>query len=188
MKLSLLNVKALSFVLAVTLSACGVPQRSAKVLDIKANTVSAVTYPADLRGAYMQTGESKVQFCAEPAPDVALQSLVKVTENLKATTPSGIQVEGSASGEFAAKVIQLAGRTQLVLLAREMLYRACELALNHDTDKNTAVELYKAAGELVKDLGQADKARAKADLARSAETLKKAGVTIDKTIEKFLTE
>lgn len=182
MKLSLLNVTVVALVLLTTLSACGVPQRSAKVLDIKADTMSAVAYPADLRGAYVRPNESTVQFCAEPAPDVALQSLVKVTENLKATTPSGIQVEGSASGEFAAKVIQLAGRTQLVLLAREMLYRACELTLNHDTDKNTAVALYQAAGELVKDLGQADKARAKADLARSAETLRKAGVIIDKLL------
>lgn len=123
-----------------------------------------------------------MQFCAEPAPDVALQSLVKVTENLKVTTPSNVTGEGSFSGEFASNVIQLAGRTQLVLLAREMLYRACELSVNQQADKDTAVTLYKAAGELVRDLGQADRMRAKADLAKSAEALKKAGATIDKLL------
>lgn len=181
MRSSLSQMIALSLILT-SLSACGVPQRSAQVHSIRANDVSAVSYPADLRGAYLKMGESKMQFCAEPAPDVALQSLVKVTENLKVTTPSGTQGEGSFSGEFASNVIQLAGRTQLVLLAREMLYRACELAVNHDTDHRTAVELYQAARELVRDLGQADRMRAKADLAKSAEALKKAGATIDKLL------
>lgn len=177
---SLSKVIALSLVLA-SLSACGIPQRKAKVLDVKANDAWAVTYPADLRGAYIQTEQSKVWFCAEPAPDVALQSLVKVTENLKVTTPSGIGGEGAISGEFATNVIQLAGRTQLVLLAREMLYRACELSVNHKASEGTAVELYKAAGELVKALGQADKARAKANL---TDALKKAGATIDQQLLK----
>lgn len=99
MKISIVKVMIV-FLIVSSLSACGVPQRKAKVLDVKANDAWTVTYPADLRGAYIQTEGSKVWFCAEPAPDVALQSLVKVTENLKVTTPSGVAGEGAVSGEF----------------------------------------------------------------------------------------
>ncbi|MEK6801580.1 MAG: hypothetical protein AABZ34_02790 [Nitrospirota bacterium] len=161
---------------------CSLPQRATKVIELPENKSSVVTYSAELRGAYIRAPNAKFEICAEPAPDVALESVEKITASLKGILQTGQTVEGSLSTELATKVVQLAGRTQLVLLAREMLFRACELSLNNDVKPDTVVHLYTVAADLVKDLGAADKIRAKADLTKASEAAKKAGITIDKIL------
>ena len=103
------------------------PQRKAKVLEVEAGAY-AVTYPSDIRGAYFIKKGSNVRICAEPAPDVALDTLQKLTADISAKLAATEEGSAKFSSELSAKVVQLAGRTELLLLAREMLYRACELS------------------------------------------------------------
>lgn len=177
-RISFGSVGVAGICLALFASSCAIPQRKVKILEINEKESSVVAYPADLRGAYVQKDRS-LRFCAEPAPDVALDSLEKITANLKGTLPQGQAVEGSLATEFATKVVQLAGRTQLVLVAREMLYRACELSLNNTVDTPTVTLLYDKAAKLIEALARADEDRARAQLADSAAALKAAGVSID---------
>ena len=163
--------------------ACAIPQRKARIQSVDSQTPSVVTYPTELRGAYVLTPNSNLRFCAEPAPDVALETIQKLTADLKASSSAGNTAEGSLSSEFSTKVIELAGRTQLVLIAREMLYRACELSLNSPTDTATSVKLYNKVAELIERLGKIDQTKADADLAKAAEALKKAGIKIDQVLK-----
>ena len=141
---------------------CALPQRKVVVHDLEAKQRLVVSFPASLRGTFISDKNAQIRFCAEPAPDVALESLEKITANLKAATQTAETAEGTVSTELGAKVVQLAGRTQVVLIAREMLYRACELSLNQTIDPNTALQMYKTVATLVERLGTVEGDQAKA--------------------------
>ncbi len=175
---TVLAVASLGFML---LQGCSTPQRQAKVLQVNP-TVQAITYPSDVRGAYVIQREDGVKVCAEPAPDVALDSLQKLTAELSARLAPTEEGKAKVSSELSAKVVQLAGRTELLLLARELLYRACELSNNAHVDDRTVVELYDRVARLVEHLGQADKASAEAELLREQRALESAGRAIDEVL------
>lgn len=64
-------------------------------------------------------------FCAEPFSDVALSDTFRLINSFKSNgTDSSRELETNATA------LELAGRTQVVLLAREFLYRTCEAAAN----------------------------------------------------------
>jgi hypothetical protein len=168
----------------LVLSGCATPQRDVKIIGVDKITPSIVIYPSDLRGAYVLTENSNLKFCAEPVPDVALESIQKITANLKATFAGGQPIDASVSGELAIKAVELAGRTQLLLIAREMLYRACELSLNQNANVGTALDMYKSVVNLIKDLGDTEKNRATAELNRSQTALENAKRGLEKIREK----
>lgn len=145
------------------LAGCALPQRQATLLEVDATT-QVVAYPADLRGAYLVTGAG-VRMCAEPAPDIALASTEKLTGALTMLSETGQKLEASAAADLAAQVVTLAGRSSLVLLARELLYRGCELTINHPGDAAAALALYERVADLVEALGRAEQDRAAADAA-----------------------
>lgn len=156
--------------LAVLLVAgCATPQRHAELL-VLSNGSEVVTYPADLRGAYIANGRS----CAEPMPDVALVSTQKLAGTLKLLSDTGQSIEATAAADLAAKVAELSGRTQLVLLARDVLFRLCEM----NADQQTSVALFGRVLDMIEHLAQADQDKAAADLLHAA-ALKRAGEVID---------
>lgn len=143
------------------LAGCSLPQRRVDLLELS-NGAEVVSYPADLRGAYIVGGRT----CAEPMPDVALLSTEKLTGTIKLLSETGQSVEGTAAADLAAKVAELSGRTSLVLLARDLLYRACEASLNNPgMDQAAYVALFDRVADLVERLGRADEDRAAAGLA-----------------------
>lgn len=154
--------------MAFLMAGCATPQKDARILSLP--DAAVVSYPTELRGTYIIRSGSDLRYCAEPVPDVALDTLQKFGASLGAKPPAGTELQGSLSSELSASVVQLAGRTQLVLLAREMLYRACELTLNHpgpESDKQ-ALEMYRIVAGLVKDLGEADRVHAEAELLKAS--------------------
>lgn len=163
------------------LQGCSTPQRQAKILQVNP-TVQAITYPSDVRGAYVIQRPDGVRVCAEPAPDVALDSLQKLTAELSAKLAPTEEGKAKVSSELSAKVVQLAGRSELLLLARELLYRACELSNNAHVDDETVIKLYDRVARLVEHLGQADKASAEAELLREQRALENAGRAIDEVL------
>jgi hypothetical protein len=166
-------------ILVLVLSGCANPQREVKVIGIDPPAPSVVIYPSDLRGAYVVKENSQVKFCAEPVPDVALDSVQKMTANLKATL-GGQPIDAAVSGELTAKVVELAGRTQLLLIAREMLYRACELSINFNSSQETALSMYTTVVDLIAALGKAEMARSEAELNRSQAALDNAKAALEK--------
>jgi hypothetical protein len=164
-----MRVKLLLALAGAALSgACAPLQENAEVLELKTPQMTTVSYTASLRGAYIVPGDSKLRYCAEPAPDTALDSLQKLAAEVSVTVPQGAEGSAEFASELQAKVVQLAGRTQLVLLAREMLYRACELSLNHPEKSVEALELYTKVADIVRELGISDRTYAQADLFRQS--------------------
>lgn len=142
--------------LALLLAGCALPQRRVELLELPGGSQIA-SYPADLRGAYIVGGRT----CAEPVPDVALLSTEKLTGAIKLLSETGQSIEGTAAADLAAKVAELSGRTSLVLLARDAMYRICELG----ADQETSVRLFERVTDLIERLGRADQDRAAAGLA-----------------------
>ena len=154
-------------VVATSLSGCGMfPDRKVRTHVLEPNSTTVVSYAADRRGTYFQNGTAAGSYCAEPAPDVALDSVAKLGMKITAEKAGNADL----NTELSIKVVELAGRTQTVLLARELLYRACEMNANGALPDTEVVEQYKAVIALVKDLGQTDlkKAEAKKLMAEAA--------------------
>lgn len=112
-------------------------------------------YSAGRRGATSvpksQDG-SGIMLCAEPVPDVALEHTNSVLA--KVDIPESASAEVKA--EFASSVVQLAGRTQTVLLLREAMYRLCEQSINGNIGADAVAELFKSILETTILMGRAD--------------------------------
>lgn len=162
-----MSARNLGLALALLLlGGCGFfAQKHAETRKLGDSGVEAITYPGQIRAAYAVSKDSTVRYCAEPPPDVALSTIEKIAAEAKATTESGLEGEGKLSAEASTTALELAGRTQLVLLAREMLYRACELSLNRsDVNEEDVIDMYKAVVELVRTLGAASLVEAQTKL------------------------
>lgn len=148
-----------AILIMLLLAGCSLPQRRVEVLELS-NGSEVISYPADLRGAYV-TASGRT--CAEPVPDVAMLSTEKLTGAIKLLSETGQSIEANAQADLAAKVAELSGRTSLVLLARDAMYRVCELG----ADRETSVRLFERVADLIERLGRADEDRAAARLAEA---------------------
>lgn len=145
---------------------CSLPQTHAKLLSSD-NPVKVVTYPAALRGAYIIEPGKASRYCAEPAPDVAIDAIQRMTAQLSADVQGKVKADANVTAELTQNVVQLAGRTELIMLAREMLYRACELSVNTPTSAQEMKEMYLRVAQLVQNLGEAERIRAEAELTKA---------------------
>lgn len=145
--------------------ACSSLQPSgSKVLLIDKSNSRVVTFPGNLRGAYFVNKDSGVKFCAEPAPDIARESFRELSARISANIDPASKVDAAAQSRLDAKALELAGRTELLLVAREMLYRACELSLNNNISEGTVLKLYTNVSELIRALALKDKKEAETKL------------------------
>lgn len=139
--------KYLVVMLAVNiLSGCGslLSQKEADLAPsrITANIGEMVTLPSQLRTITNKTKEGAYISCAEPGPDVATSDTFKFITGITTDTSTSTKSADGSSASAGNKIginndfqtsttaLELAGRTQTVLLAREFLYRTCEAASN----------------------------------------------------------
>lgn len=102
-----------------------------------------VNYDSARRGAVVlkkETNGTSYAYCAEQAPDVAMTLVNKISGDIKA---GGATTLTNLDAEATATAVQLAGRTQLVLLTRESLYRLCEISMNRNLDQATMLAMLK---------------------------------------------
>jgi len=89
-------------------SLTGATQEEAKLVGTRHADAEVLTYPGSLRGAYLFKPGSSAKFCAEPPPDVALNTLKDISANLKAaaeaTGAGGAAPKGSLEGGLTSKV------------------------------------------------------------------------------------
>jgi len=126
-------------------------------------------YAADRRGSIMVAAPvtdgrpSGVMICAEPAPDVA-QNFVN---SLKAQ--GGYQgASAQVQADLNSTIVQLAGRTQVILFMREAMYRICEENLDGNLTNQQVFELYKSVINASVQLVQAQYLAASADNIKAA--------------------
>lgn len=167
-------------VVGFLINACGlVPQRHSEVHKIDSDSPTIISYPASIRAAYVFNPDSKYRYCSEPSPDVALATVTAISANLKFKGT----IDAGVAAKLTADVVQLAGRTQLVLVARDMLYSLCVLTLNHEVaqkDLSLINAMYSEVAAVIITLAQADKKRAEAAAAKAQIDLTEIRKEIDK--------
>ena len=99
------------------------------------NTIRVFTYDDELKNTYFKKGKNGLRICKEPDPDAT------------ATYADGLSVGdpftgGQASANNSVGGVSLGGRNPEVLIARELLFRACELTLNLDANYNQSRHIY----------------------------------------------
>ncbi len=159
---------------STSLASCGTMMGRPEVQSFSSDrsglpTPSALVQPANVRSAYLVNGK----LCPEPPPDAALAASAEATA--KVTANASTSVEGS--GKVATSVLQLAGRTQTVLVARDLLYNLCILKMNGFYDKDA----YFKAAEVIGTLAEAAKASADADSKNATAEVVKSAIEAQKT-------
>lgn len=145
---------------AIALSGCASLTPPARTHELTPGKPYVVDYDASRRGAYIvpvtPDGTGQFRVCAEPAPDVALESITKIIAELKLAQAD---VDAKTQIELSTRVVELAGRTQLVLVLRESLYRLCEQGLNGSLSQEQVSTLYTKVLDTIVMLAQSDLAR-----------------------------
>lgn len=116
-----------------------------------------LTYDASRRGTLLVAENGRItRSCAEPAPDTATSYANSLKGTLK--TPGGTSAE-SVDAAINSTALALAGRDNLVLLAREALFRLCEARANGDISTKRYADIFQDVLEQIKQISEAEKAK-----------------------------
>ncbi len=143
-------IKQLLIILYITLiSGCSAMQSEpSKISVIERDGISALFNTSDIKMTFIKGPLTKDRFCAARETDVADTSSAGVS--LGASLGIG-GVEGVSEGRTQG-ALSLGGRDPAVLIVREMMYRACELSINHNADITQSMEIYTHFMNATKDL------------------------------------
>jgi hypothetical protein len=103
---------------------------------VERDGIDVALIPAAYREVYFSPSTSNERHCRAPDPDFSVQQSDKLSVSLP--TNGG---ESMGGGETQTG-LNLGGRTQTVLITRELMYRACELAANINADADTSIAIY----------------------------------------------
>jgi len=154
-----------------------------------------VAMPANLRTIDVRKNNADYIICAAPMPDVAMSNVLKLA--LDATQEQGANISSKSkddenfseiknslgltgSSESSTTALELAGRTQIVLLARDFLYSNCEARAN----KWLSNEEFKTSQDKIlnqiSNMILTDKTKAEAEKAKAKATEAAAKIVLDK--------
>jgi len=100
--------------------------------------IDVVLAPGDVQTNYFKDTGSRERYCRSPQSDVA--STFNEGFSLGLGLPLGTQK--SIGEDVSRGAMSLGGRNPGVLIARELLYRACELSLNLNADTALSLRIY----------------------------------------------
>ena len=160
-------------ILAASLAGCfRSDQERARTTAIGESGFDLVSYTGTTRGAYVWPIGNDKRVCAEPPPELGLTTAREISANLKAAAQTlgnigAPSIDAGGAAKLSSAAIELAGRSQIVLLTREFLYRECELAANFEPGTpgyDALAEQYRGILDVVVKLAEAEKSRAAAEL------------------------
>ena len=125
----------------LSLGGCGTPSpqsgRPEMLIDRQGIDVVAADYARQF--TYFKERGATERYCRGPGPDAITTSSSGVQ--------LGVPTQAGALGEVGSSAtrggVDLGGRNPAVLISRELLYRACELASNINADPATERQIYK---------------------------------------------
>jgi hypothetical protein len=123
--------------------------------------------------------------CSEPQPDAATQLAAKASLSGEGGR-IGADASAEAVLEYNTAVIQLAGRTSSVLIARDFMFNICILRANGFISNEEAFSLASETIGLIRDIAQTDKIEAATQAARADVPLAAMSPVIDYTNERDL--
>ncbi len=131
------NLKLAVFSVISTLSLASCQSFGPATTQIKRDGIDIISTNSDQKLSYIKTRGNNEIFCAPREGDIA--------DTYSSGASLGLSVTGkseSVSDSSGKGAISLGGRNPEVLLARELLFRACELASNTNADGPQAVQIY----------------------------------------------
>lgn len=131
-----LAIPAIGAALALSGCAALMPAPDGKIFE--RGGVSMVVVPSGSRETYFSDPKSLERHCRAPSPDVSLTSSEGVSFNVPSPVGGGVGVGEDAS----TGALGLGGRSPAVLISRELLYRACELANNLNLPREQSLKLF----------------------------------------------
>ena len=156
--------------------------------DILKGNGEMVTMPANLRTIDIRKPNAGYIVCSEPIPDVAMSNVLKLAmevaqgqnasaasavgeDSISTTLANTLGLKGNTDTMTTA--MELAGRSQVVLLAREFLYRNCVARANNwindsDFQKSQHEIIDQIANMIIADIKRAEAEKAKAQAAETA--------------------
>ena len=147
----MINSKGLLVILSsLILCACAEPPR-AVITQVGEKDRSFITSSAETSTTYLKTSDDNHHYCAGVAPD-ATYSESKYDGfslsflNYSGANPSRNAVSEENSGD------EMVGRTPALLLAREILYRACETSNNAELNSDQQLRLFNRTVRMAVDL------------------------------------
>ena len=121
------------------------------VNEIKRSGVDAIIMDNSAKVTYIKEHKHIDRFCASRGSDVEQTS----SQGLMLGLSSGNQ--GENIGEDSTNgALSLGGRSPVVLLTRELMYRACELTMNLNTNKKDSIDVYKMFLDSIKDIASVE--------------------------------
>ena len=151
--ISIVNRLSLAAMLVSALASCslmsGVDKE--KIIFERRNGTDIVLIPENFVASYITNAANNERNCLAPSPDVADSS----ADSLKLGDAAGDTV-GLTHGVTATGLGQSSAN---LLLAREMLYRACELTSNLNTDLENTKAIYSSFLKAIVDMSTAGKAQ-----------------------------
>ncbi len=126
----------LLIVVLVLLSACSASVPKPKMINREG--INPLVLTDDHKVTYFKQDGHRERICASREADAVATSQTGVSMGF--TTLGGTETIGEQSGRGE---LALGGRSPLVLITRELIYRACELTMNLNTDEKTSIEVYR---------------------------------------------
>jgi len=178
--------------------------QSAKIInsDVLEGKGNLVTMPANLRTIDIRKPDSGYIICSEPMPDIAMSNVLKLAldasqgQQASASSTTGSDSASSSfsnntgikgNSEATTTALELAGRSQIVLLAREFLYRNCIARANTWIDNKKFGESQDRIINQIAAMIDADKAKSNAVEAKAKASEAVAKVLDKKSIENVTT-
>lgn len=109
--------------------------------------VDIVTTSSSRQMVMIKDKDSVERFCRGPEPDSSLTS----SGGLSFSLPVGIGSR-SIGGQEQQDSLALGGRNPAVLITREILYRACELAMNINADPEKTLAIYREFLQIAREI------------------------------------
>jgi len=142
-----------------------------------ARNVSIHSTPADLRSTLIVRNGANTTICLLPAGDVAYSRTADTSLGLLTTAPAGdTGVDLDSTVKLAAAVSELKGRTETVLLARDMLNFVCTQSATQGGMSEQTQANFSRIADMLENFSEADRSRAAEGAARAVADATRAGV------------
>lgn len=127
-------------IIFLALQACASSQEKIDVQSEiqEAQGITVISNHPDVINTYLQPNGNRNMLCLEPDPDVA--------SSFNGSLSLGAKIAGNddtISRSDGSSTISTGGLNPMVLIIREMLYRACELSMNSNANAEEQLEIYK---------------------------------------------
>jgi len=119
---------------------------------IQTDNIIAIVEYSGQKTTYIKKHGSLERYCASRASDAVSSDATSFSLGLS-TAAQGESI-GESSG---AGALSFGGRDPMVLITREVLYRACEMSMNLNLDKNDTIDTYKMFLKFIENISKNDK-------------------------------